>query len=247
MPRRARIVLPGLPVHLIQRGNNRAACFRIDGDRAFYLHHLRKALGHSDCALHAYCLMDNHVHLLVTPSGARGCSLLMKQIGQLHAQYMNRTYGRSGGLWEGRFRSSIVQSQRYLLVCHRYIELNPVRAGMVRHPRDHPWSSYRSNAEGTADPLLTPHEEYLRLGATDAERYRIYAGLFASQLAAEDLAEIRQATNGGYVLGDGSFREVLARSLGRRVARGHAGRPAKEAAASQPWLFSPAKENVVCP
>jgi putative transposase len=219
---------PVCPCHLIQRGNNRAACFRTDGDRAFYLHHLREALELGRCALHAYCLMDNHVHLLVTPSRASGCARLMKWIGQLHAQCMNRTHGRSGTLWEGRFRSGIVQSERYLLACHRYIELNPVRAGMVRHPRDHRWSSYRGNAEGAADPLLTPHEEYLQLGTTDAERHRAYAELFASELAPEDLAEIREAASGGFVLGDKGFRDALAVSLGRRVARGSPGRPARQ-------------------
>jgi putative transposase len=123
-----------MPLHIIQRGNNRAACFVGDGDRSFYLFHLGRGLNRFDCALHAYCLMTNHVHLLLTPS-------TQKHVGQLYSQYVNRTYDRTGGLWEGRFRSCLVQSEAYLLTCYRYIELNPVRAGLVQHPKEYEWSS----------------------------------------------------------------------------------------------------------
>lgn len=147
MPRRARIMTAGVPVHVVQRGNNRSACFAGDEDRAFYLLHAGRLLGRFACRLHAYCLMTNHVH-----------------------QYMNRKYGRTGSLWEGRFRSSLVQAEDYLLACYRYIEMNPVRASLVRHPRDYLWSSYGANAEGRSNALVTPHPEYLRLGNTPGER-----------------------------------------------------------------------------
>lgn len=142
MPRRARLRVAGLPLHLIQRGNNRSACFYADEDYTLYLHHLGELARKFRCAVHAYVLMTNHVHLLLSPVREDGPSLLMKHLGQRYVQYINKTYRRSGTLWEGRFRSSIVQERGYLLRCYRYIELNPVRAGMVRHPRDYRWSSY---------------------------------------------------------------------------------------------------------
>lgn len=209
MPRRGRIMLAGVPVHAIQRGNNRGPCFVADADRSFYLFHLSRALDRFDCSLHAYCLMTNHVHLLFTPAKADSCGLLMKHVGQLHSQYVNRTYARTGSLWEGRFRSCLVQSETYLLSCYRYIELNPVRAGLVQHPRDYAWSSYRINAEGAARGMITPHDEYLRLGGTDAERKHSYADLLATGMQDAQLAEIRMSTNGGYALGDENFRRAM--------------------------------------
>ena len=211
MPRNGRFVIPGLPMHVIQRGNNRSACFHSDGDRSFYLFHLTRALERFDCALHAYCLMANHVHLLLTPATAGACGLLMKHIGQLQTQYMNRTYKRTGALWEGRFRSCIVQSERYLLACYRYIELNPVRAGLVHRPHDYAWSSYRANALTAASPIVTPHDEYLRLGATQAERKRAYAELVATGLEESALHDIRLCTGSGQPLGDRTFQRGLSR------------------------------------
>src|SRR5438445_13280720 len=146
MPRRARIMLAGVPVHVIQRGNNRGPCFVNDEDRDFYLFHLARGLGRFGCQLHAYCLMTNHVHLLLTPEGAESCAPLMKHMGQLHSQYFNKRYGRTGSLWEGRFRSCLVQSEGYVLDCYRYIELNTVRAGMVIISGDYLWSRYRNTA-----------------------------------------------------------------------------------------------------
>src|SRR5438552_8211990 len=214
MPRRARIMLAGVPVHVIQRGNNRGPCFVNDEDRNFYLFHLARGLGRCGCELHAYCLMTNHVHLLLTPKGAESCAVLMKHMGQLHSQYFNKRYKRTGSLWEGRFRSCLVQSERYVLACYRYIELNPVRGGMVIHPRDYPWSSYRNNALGeAATRLVTPHSEYIRLGDSTQERQQVYAGLFGSIADHERLEEIRTATNGGYALGDELFRRSMARKV----------------------------------
>lgn len=249
MPRRARLMLPGIPLHVVQRGNNRAACFFSEEDRSFYLFHLDRLLRPFGCALHAYCLMTNHVHLLLTAARADSCARLMKQIGQLHTQYVNRTYSRSGTLWEGRFRSCLVQSEEYVLACYRYIELNPVRAGLCLHPRDYPWSSFRANMEGLPDSRVTPHEEYLRLGASNAERTRAYLELFRSDIAAERIDEIRQATNGNIALGTELFERQMAAALGRRAARGNAGRPARSAAKEEGQfdLIAPPDKNVVCP
>ena len=225
MPRRARLRLAGLPLHLIQRGNNRSACFYADEDYSLYLHHLEELSRKFRCAVHAYVLMTNHVHLLLTPARKDGPSLLMKHLGQRYVQYVNRTYRRSGTLWEGRFRSSIVQEQGYMLRCHCYIELNPVRAGMVRHPRDYRWSSYSSNGEGRPSRLLRPHEEYLALGRQEKERLVAYQALFRPELDPKELEEIRLAVNGGFALGNERFKAEIATMLGRRVEPGLSGRP----------------------
>jgi putative transposase len=225
MPRRARIMLPGVPVHAVQRGNNRAACFYEDEDRSFFLHQLGRLLGEEGCALHAYCLMTNHVHLLLTPQRADSCAVLFKRLGLLHTQYTNRKYGRTGTLWEGRFRSCLVQSRRYLLACQRYVELNPVRAGIASHPGAYPWSSYLANAEGVQDSRITPHLDYLCLGRDDSERRHEYRRLFGSHLDDDLLREIRATTNGGYALGTEAFQRDVAQKLGRRAARGMPGRP----------------------
>lgn len=142
MPRRPRIKLAGLPQHLVQRGINRMACFFADEDYHCYLHWLKKSAADWECAIHAYVLMTNHVHLLVTPITPDGTARLMQSIGRRYVQYVNRAYRRSGSLWEGRYKSSVVQEETYLLRCMRYIELNPVRAGMTRDPGQYRWSSY---------------------------------------------------------------------------------------------------------
>jgi putative transposase len=240
-------MLAGIPVHVIQRGNNRQPCFYEDQDREFYLLHLRRYLGKAGCALHAYCLMSNHVHLLLTPNSPVGCGRLMKDVGQLHTQYMNRTYGRTGSLWEGRYRSCLVQAEDYLLACYRYVEMNPVRANLVAYPRDYPWSSYRPNVEETTDVLITPHHEYLRLGATPVERRRAYKELVLQLLDAKQLDEIRTATNGNFALGDKAFCRRVSTALGRRVQRASAGRPPRATPTGQPDLLGVPEKNVVCP
>ncbi len=224
MPRRARIVLAGVPAHLIQRGNNRGACFFALDDYRFYLHHLHAQALEAGCAIHAYCLMTNHVHLLLTPDRADGCGRLMKGLGQRYVQYVNRTYGRSGTLWEGRFRSCLAQTEDYLLACYRYIELNPVRAAMVSHPREYRWSSYRVNAEGKASNLIVPHEQYRWLGRSAEERRQAYRDLFKAALDPDMMSAIRQATNGNYALGSNRFQAEIEAALGRRAHRGKPGR-----------------------
>ena len=226
MARRARLKVAGCPVHLIQRGHNRSACFRADADYAVYLDLLSELSATLGCAIHAYVLMTNHVHLLLTPEHAHGTSCLMKHLGQRYAQYVNRRYERSGTLWEGRFRSSIVQSESYLLRCYRYIELNPVRAGMVRHPRDYRWSSHSANADGNPCRLITPHSRFLALGLRDNERHVAYRALFDAELGPAEFDEIRAAVNGGFALGDSLFKAEVSTALGRQAAPGRSGRPA---------------------
>jgi len=226
MPRRARLSVPGIPWHIIQRGNNRSVCFHAEDDYQRYLDELADLSGRFGCAVHAYVLMTNHVHLLLTPEKADSAALLMKHLGQRYVQYVNRSYGRSGTLWEGRFRSCLTQREDYVLACYRYIELNPVRAAMVRHPRDYRWSSYAANAEGKGLAWLKPHEQYLALGRVGEARREAYRGLFKAHVDEHRLDEIRQATNGNFVLGGKRFQAQIARMLKRRVVRGQAGRPA---------------------
>ena len=228
MARRLRTVAPGVPLHVVQRGNNRTTCFFGDEDFDRYLRFLRRAADEERCRIHAYCLMSNHVHLLVTPEDNWACARFMKVVNQRYAQHLNRVHERTGTPWEGRYRSNVVFSMRYVLACYRYIELNPVRANMVRHPREYKWSSYRVNAEGKEDSLLTPHDQYRRLGSTWASRRENYRALFKAHIDEEELDQIRQATNGNYALGNDRFREEIESALGRRATPGKSGRPPKK-------------------
>lgn len=227
MPRRARIALPNVPLHMIQRGNNRQACFFADEDYQFYLEWLLEYAGKTGCRLHAFVLMTNHVHLLLSADAAEAPGLLMKALGQRYVQYVNRVYRRSGTLWEGRYRSCPTQAETYFLACQRYIELNPVRASMVHHPADYRWSSYRINAQGEISPLIQPHEIYQSLGLSDAERQASYRELFRFELEPGVVDTIRQATNGNFALGSGQFAAEIAAAIGRRVTPGQSGRPVK--------------------
>ncbi len=202
MPRAARLVLPDVALHLVQRGVNRGPCFLSERDYADYLRLLGSFARRFDCSIHAYCLMTNHVHLLVTPHQHGACARLMKQVNQCYVQRLNKAAGRSGTLWEGRFHSSLVCSENYALACYRYIELNPVRAGMVAHPRDYRWSSYQTNAEGRLDPMLSPHPAYVSLGDEPECRESAYRCLFDTELQPTLIEEIRKATRGGYRIGD---------------------------------------------
>ena len=229
MPRRARIAVAGVPLHLIQRGNNRSACFFAEEDYRRYLDHLAELSEKFCCAVHAYVLMTNHVHLLLTPEKAESASLLMKHLGQRYVQYVNRVYRRSGTLWEGRFRSCLAQEEDYVLACYRYIEMNPVRARMVEHPRQYRWSSYRANAEGASSQLIVPHAQYRALARTTDARRQAYRALFKAQLDPQIVKDIRAATNGNYALGSQRFHREVAAILGRRVTPSKAGRPPQRA------------------
>ncbi len=227
MPRRPRIIVPGVPLHIIQRGNNRQACFFCDDDYLFYLYWLEELSRLSRCFVHAFALMTNHVHLLITPENEADAGTLMKRLGQRYVQYVNRTYKRSGTLWEGRFRSCIVQEEEYLLLCQRYIEMNPVRAGLVHHPGQYRWSSYGSNGQEEKSALITPHGLYKKLGRTDEERRQAYRELFRYELDPGEIDKIRKATNGNFACGDSRFGKEISEMLGRRVTPGKAGRPKK--------------------
>ncbi|MCB2216473.1 transposase [Desulfofustis glycolicus] len=230
MPRRPRISLPNVPLHIIQRGNNRQACFFADEDYLSYLEWLHEYAHSSECFIHAYVLMTNHVHLLLTPKSSHSAANLMKRLGQRYVQYFNRTYRRSGTLWEGRFRSSLVQQESYLFTCQRYIEMNPVRAKMVEHPGVYRWSSFRANAQGERSELITPHMLYLNLGVSDEQRQTAYRELFRYELDPGEIDRIREATNGNFTLGTNRFQEEASRILGRRVSPGKTGRPRKKTA-----------------
>jgi len=236
VPRRARLSLPSIPWHIIQRGNNRSACFFAEDDYQFYLHYLKEYASDFGCAVHAYVLMTNHVHLLLTPERAESVGQMMKHLGQRYVQYINRVNARSGTLWEGRFRSCLTQTEEYVLACYRYIELNPVRAGMVSHPRHYRWSSYHANGEGKSHPLITPHDEYRRLGRSETNRLEAYRALFKAHMDLETLDEIRQATNGNFALGSRKFQSEVETALGRRATRGKAGRPAASEVRSENQL-----------
>lgn len=220
MPRRARVLLPGVALHLIQRGNNRSACFFADEDYLFYLEHLADQAKKHACAVHAWCLITNHVHLLLTPSRPESVGLLMKGLGQRYVQYINRTYHRSGTLWEGRFRSCLLQEESYLRACYQYIEMNPVRAGMVAHPAEYRWSSYRANAQAEHSTWIRPHALYQALGAGNGSVAQAYRELFRYQLEPGLVVQIRSTTNGGYALGSTRFAAEVEAALGRRVTRG---------------------------
>lgn len=228
MPRRPRLVLPGTPLHLIQRGNNRQACFYTDADYQFYLEWLEKCADKYCCQVHSYVLMTNHVHLLITPEGPDSAGLMMKNLGQRYVQYINRAYRRSGTLWEGRFKSCIAQDETYVLGCYRYIELNPVRASMVNHPAEYRWSSYRANGQGELSTLITPNEQYLQISPHKEEREAGYRELFRHQLDPGLIDEIRGATNGNFALGSERFKAEVSAALNRRVVPGQSGRPRKE-------------------
>jgi putative transposase len=227
MPRKPRFFLPGVPVHVVQRGNNRQAVFFDDNDYRVYLDWLGTAAGEHGCAIHAYVLMTNHIHLLMTPNGREAISATLQAVGRRFVPYINHSYGRTGTLWEGRFKASAVQAEDYLLACYRYIELNPVRAGMVERPEDYPWSSYRANACGAPDPLITPHPLYLACGTDAPGRQAAYRQLFASHLAPDLLRNLRACLQTGTPLGNDRFRAQIEQALGVRVGYSTRGRPKK--------------------
>jgi len=218
-----RLVFPGIALHVIQRGVDRAACFRVEADHLVYLSNLRHLSAKHSCAVHAYCLMTNHVHLLLTPATTGSCTALMRDLGQRYVPYFNSRHGRTGTLWEGRFRSCIAESARYVLACYRYIELNPVRAGMVNHPAGYLWSSYAANSGGRLDPFLSPHPEFVALAAHGEQRHRAYRALFEEQIDEPLLRAIRDATNTGYPLASDEFKNRVLAPLGWKTAPGKPG------------------------
>lgn len=225
MARKPRFNLLGVPQHVVQRGNNREPCFYSEEDYAAYLEYLDIALEKTRCQLHAYVLMTNHVHMLITPMKENGISLLMQSLGKRYVNYINKTYKRTGTLWEGRYKASLIDSQRYLLTCMRYIELNPVRAGMVETPNEYRWSSYGFNASGKENNNLMPHPLYLELGLEDEERCYAYRELFRNKMDNELLHDIRTTVNEELVLGREDFKDRIEMMLKRKVRKGQPGRP----------------------
>lgn len=214
-----------VPLHIVQRGHNRAPCFFSDSDYGMYLHCLGDALRDAQCALHAYVLMTNHVHLLVTPRDASLVPRLAIALGRKFVQRINAAYGRTGTLWDRRYHSSLVESDTYLLACMRYIEQNPVRAGIVRDPAEYRWSSYEANARGGMDPLLTAHQTYAALGSGSAARGAAYRALFRDAPDPDPVADIRTALVRGNPLGSESFVAMIERALGRSCVARAPGRP----------------------
>ena len=227
MPRKRRFFLPGLPVHVLQRGNNRQAVFFEENDYRLYVEWLRAAADAHGCAIHAYVLMTNHIHLLMTPSDNGSISATLQALGRRFVPHINRCYRRTGTLWEGRFKASTVQAEDYLIACYRYIELNPVRAGMVARPDEYPWSSYHANALGADDPLVTPHPLYLAYGTDGTSRQAAYKALFQEQIAPEQVRDLRTCLQTGTPLGNDRFRAEIEQALGVRVGYSTRGRPKK--------------------
>ena len=227
MARLPRLDLPGIPQHVVQRGNDRQACFATNVDYGQYLQELGEAALKHDCAVHAFVLMTNHVHLLVTPSGTGAISRLMQAVGRRYVGSFNARYRRTGTLWEGRFKAALIDSERYLMACYRYIELNPVRAGMTTMPGDYPWSSYAHNAWGKQHPLITPHQKYLNLVLDPAARQTAYRELIREHLDEPQLIALRQHTQQQRAWGSDRFRQQIEALTQRAVSVRPRGRPPK--------------------
>jgi putative transposase len=217
MARLARLYVPGCSHHVIQRGNNRTACFLAEADYQRYLTYLNAAAERCKVRIHAYVLMTNHAHLLLTPPDAQSCGKMMQSLGRQYVGYFNRKYQRSGTLWEGRYKSTLVDTDNYFFTLCRYIELNPVRAGMVSAPGDYRWSSYHGNATARTQPILTRHALYLGLGPDSKDRQTAYRQLFNKPLPQETVDEIRFTTNQAWVLGCDSFKRDIADVANRKV------------------------------
>jgi putative transposase len=217
--------LAGVPCHVVQRGNNRDACFFTEDDYRFYLEALGDACRRYQVDLHAYVLMTNHVHLLMTPQNSDGVSRVMQSLGRRYVQYVNRIYRRCGTLWESRHKASLVDEEHYLLACYRYIEFNPVAAGMVSHPASYRWSSFACNACGNADDLVSPHPVYVRLGKDAPSRQSCYRELFAIQLEKGQVRAIETALDFSMPLGNDRFRQKIEHALGRSIGQARRGRP----------------------
>jgi putative transposase len=225
MPRKPRVSLAGVAEHVIQRGNNRQAIFACEDDMKAYVTWLKQYSKKYNVDIHAWVLMTNHVHILCSPSTHSAISQMMQSLGRMYVMYFNRAYKRSGTLWEGRYRSCLVQSEKYLLELYRYIELNPVRAAMVQEPSEYSWSSYQCNALGKQSDLITAHPIYLAISVDVNTRLTNYRALFTQHVKATLIEDIRQATNKGLALGNEQFTSKVEALSGRSVVEGKRGRP----------------------
>jgi len=225
MARLARLFAQGVPQHIVQRGNNRERIFHGDDDYHMFRQCMSLALAEHCLVVYAYVLMPDHFHLLATPATADSIPKALQSVGRRYVQYFNACHQRSGTLWEGRYRATVIDSERYFLPCVKYIELDPVRKGLVKDAESYPWSSCRANALGESDSLITMHPFYLRLGDTPERCAAAYRTLLAVELPEDDIRRIRDATNKGWALGDESFQAYLTQVTGRRAAPSRPGRP----------------------
>ncbi|HEB63744.1 MAG TPA: transposase [Gammaproteobacteria bacterium] len=227
MPRKPRFFLPNVPVHIVIRGNSRKIIFAEDDDYHAYLGWLKEGAEKHDCQIHAYVLMSNHVHLLVSANHPQNLSKLLQAVGRRYVPFFNHKYGNSGTLWEGRFKASSIDSEQYLLTCYRYIELNPVRAHMVKKPKEYRWSSYRVNALGENNPIITPHPLYLALGNNKQQRTQYYRESFKEALDEKLINEIQASVQTGTPMGSERFKTEIEKPLGAKVGQSRRGRPAR--------------------
>lgn len=231
MARLPRLVVPSQPHHITQRGNDRQLIFRDTEDYTVFLVWLREAAKQFKVAIHSYVLMSNYLHLLASPSDQEGLARMMQWIGRYYVPYFNRKYARTGTLWQGRYKATVIDSERYFMICSRYVELNPVRAGIVGHPSEYAWSSYAHHIGGRADPVITDHPLYWALGNTPFEREAAYRGLFERALVEEDVRALSEATRKGWALGSEQFKVKLEKATHRRIRPAKRGRPFKQQAA----------------
>lgn len=228
MARRHRIELPNVPLHVIQRGNNRNLCFLSDADRRLYLRCLARSSALYECSIHAYVLMPNHVHLLASPLSSGAIAAMMQDVGRRYVRLFNETHDRTGTLWEGRYKANLVDTESYLLTCHRYIELNPVRAGLADGPANYRWSSHRHYAYGEPDVLVHHHPLFERLGTDMDRRREMFLALFNTPLSCEDIERIRIAAQRGQPLCGNGFLDDLQQRFGIDARPAKRGRPFKE-------------------
>jgi putative transposase len=214
-----------MPVHIVQRGHSREPVFFEDNDYLAYLRWLKEGAERYKVDIHAYALMTNHIHILATTGDTDGITRMMQYVGRHYVPYINHTYGSSGSIWEGRYKASLIHDEEYLLACMRYIELNPVRADMVRSPAHYRWSSYRCNGQGKEDALITPHALYMALGKTLPTRLAAYKALFKAHLDSGVLDDIRSAWQTGTPLGNDYFRQKVEAKLKCKVGQARRGRP----------------------
>jgi putative transposase len=225
MARLPRLTVAGYPHHVIQRGNNRQPIVKTDADREVLLELMGENARKHQVSINAYVLMDNHFHLLLTPETGEGVPLMMQAVGRRYVRYFNDRHQRTGTLWEGRYKSTLIQTDRYLLVCMAYLDLNPVRAGMVNDPKQYVWSSHRHFIGQTSDRRVTPHPLFWSLGNTPFAREAAYTDLVRAGLSADAQQAITHATLHGWALGDADFVATLQKQTSRRISEGRAGRP----------------------
>ncbi|MDP3700176.1 MAG: transposase [Hylemonella sp.] len=232
MARLPRLSVPGYPHHVIQRGNNRQPIFLADADRQRMLELIEEHARHDEVAVHAYVLMDNHFHLLLTPHTGDGLSRMMQSVGRRYVRHFNDSHGRSGTLWEGRYKSTLIEAGPYLLACMAYIDLNPVRAGLATLARDYPWSSHAHYAGLRADRMVTPHPLYWELGNTPFAREAAYARLVQEGVTPSQQQALTESALRGWVLGGPDFLAALQKKTERRLSKGNPGRPSSTGASS---------------